>query len=145
MSCCDVCGFIRTLFSKSGATRQMLLPLIKKDASAKQSQQYQVAHSITACRPWNNNLESVEFSSIWFSQNSIGFDGVWELFEILTGWFCNTCDHTLKLFQTWNFLSFCFMNLVIQLRGSLPERIYNPITAMGFSAMFTFQLDNTKK
>jgi hypothetical protein len=25
---------------------------------------------------------------------------------------------------------------------SLPERIYNPITAMGFSAMFTFQLDN---
>ena len=26
-----------------------------------------------------------------------------------------------------------------------PERIYNPITAMGFSAMFTFQLDNTKR
>ena len=26
----------------------------------------------------------------------------------------------------------------------LPERIYNPITAMGFSAMFTSQLDNTK-
>ena len=25
----------------------------------------------------------------------------------------------------------------------VPERIYNPITAMGFSAMFTFQLDNT--
>ena len=25
-----------------------------------------------------------------------------------------------------------------------PERIYNPITAMGVSAMFTFQLDNTK-
>ena len=24
------------------------------------------------------------------------------------------------------------------------ERIYNPITEMGFSAMFTFQLDNTK-
>ena len=28
---------------------------------------------------------------------------------------------------------------------TLPERIYNPITAMGFSAMFTFQLDNTKR
>ena len=27
----------------------------------------------------------------------------------------------------------------------IPERIYNPITAMGFSAMFTFQLDNTKR
>ena len=26
-----------------------------------------------------------------------------------------------------------------------PEYIYNPITAMGFSAMFTFQLDNTKR
>ena len=30
-------------------------------------------------------------------------------------------------------------------RISMPERIYNPITAMGFSAMFTFQLDNTKR
>ena len=29
---------------------------------------------------------------------------------------------------------------------TLPERIYNPIAAMGFSAMFyTFQLDNTKR
>ena len=26
----------------------------------------------------------------------------------------------------------------------LPERIYNPITAIGFSAMFAFQLDNSK-
>jgi hypothetical protein len=26
---------------------------------------------------------------------------------------------------------------------TVAERIYNPITAMGFSAMFTFQLDNT--
>ena len=26
-----------------------------------------------------------------------------------------------------------------------PERIYNPIATMGFSAMFTFQLDNTKR
>ena len=28
---------------------------------------------------------------------------------------------------------------------TMPERIYNPIMAMGFSAMFTFQLDNTKR
>ena len=28
---------------------------------------------------------------------------------------------------------------------TLPERIYKPITAMGVSAMFTFQLDNTKR
>ena len=26
----------------------------------------------------------------------------------------------------------------------LPDRIYNPIMAMGFLAMFTFQVDNTK-
>ena len=26
-----------------------------------------------------------------------------------------------------------------------PERIYSLITAMGFLAMFTFQLDNTKR
>ena len=32
-----------------------------------------------------------------------------------------------------------------QQQQSLPECIYNPITAMGFSALFTFQLDNTKK
>ena len=28
---------------------------------------------------------------------------------------------------------------------TMPERIYNPITEMGFSAMFTFQLDSTKR
>ena len=32
--------------------------------------------------------------------------------------------------------------LRIGLKPALPERIYNPITAMGFSAMFTFQLYN---
>ena len=32
-----------------------------------------------------------------------------------------------------------------EFNASMPERIYNPITAMGFSAMFTFQLDNTKR
>ena len=29
--------------------------------------------------------------------------------------------------------------------GILPERIDNPITTLGLSAMFTFQLDNTKR
>ena len=28
---------------------------------------------------------------------------------------------------------------------TMPERIYNPIMAMGFSTMFTFQQDNTKR
>ena len=30
-------------------------------------------------------------------------------------------------------------------KRSWHKRIYDPITAMGFSAMFTFQLDNTKR
>ena len=29
--------------------------------------------------------------------------------------------------------------------NTMLERIYNPITAMGFSAMFTFQMDNTNR
>ena len=36
---------------------------------------------------------------------------------------------------------FHFLDIIV----SWPERIYNPIMAMGFSAMFTFQLDNTKR
>ena len=28
---------------------------------------------------------------------------------------------------------------------TMPKRIYNPITAIGFSVMFSFQLDNTKR
>ena len=31
------------------------------------------------------------------------------------------------------------------LNMTVPKRIYNPIMAMGFAAMFTFQLDNTKR
>ena len=37
-----------------------------------------------------------------------------------------------------------YRNGVYTYRGAWPERIYNPITAMVFLAMFTFQLDNTK-
>ena len=45
----------------------------------------------------------------------------------------------------------CTLKLVIQKRSVttqtklMPKRIYNPITTMGFSKMFTFQLDNTKR
>jgi hypothetical protein len=38
-----------------------------------------------------------------------------------------------------------FVSRKLWLSVTMPERIYNPITAMGFSAMFTFQLDNTKR
>ena len=44
-------------------------------------------------------------------------------------------------FQFWTSISLFYLNLNLP----LPERIYNPITAMGFSAMFTFQVDNTKR
>ena len=39
--------------------------------------------------------------------------------------------------------SFTFCHPFIQ--QIMPKRIYNPITAMGFLAMFTFYLDNTKR
>ena len=46
-------------------------------------------------------------------------------------------------------VSLVTQNIQRILRGvseeSQPQRIYNPIMAMGFSAMFTFQLDNTKR
>ena len=38
-----------------------------------------------------------------------------------------------------------YKEIISQTCVVVPERIYNPITAMGFSAMFTFQLDNTKR
>ena len=31
------------------------------------------------------------------------------------------------------------------IRKIMPKRIYNPITAMGCSTMFTFHLDNIKR
>ena len=41
-----------------------------------------------------------------------------------------------------NFLK--IINMILN-ENTMLERIYNPITAMGFSAMFTFQLENTKR
>ena len=45
-----------------------IAPNKKRRYSAKQSQPYHVARSIAACRPWNNNIESVEFDAICFSE-----------------------------------------------------------------------------
>ena len=42
------------------------------------------------------------------------------------------------------FIAVIFVEDLMSFIQILPERIYNPITAMGFLAMFTFQLDNTK-
>ena len=50
---------------------------------------------------------------------------------------------TLTLFEFLNCQTFCGM--LQYTINSMPESIYNPITAMGFLAMFTFQLDNTKR
>ena len=41
------------------------------------------------------------------------------------------------------FLELHLLDLCVDM--AKPERIYTPITAMGFSAMFIFQLDNTKR
>ena len=63
-------------------------------------------------------------------------------------------DETLLKLH-FNFYTYKFYNFIEKAKKFLektpisnvskPERIYNPITAMGFSAMFTFQLDNTKR
>ena len=48
----------------------------------------------------------------------------------------------------WYYEELLRLHIVVKVRStrqSMPERIYNPITAMGFSAMFTFQLDNAKR
>jgi hypothetical protein len=51
-----------------------------------------------------------------------------------------------KAFQSFTTrkTKYCTLIANVQAGQTLLERIYNPITAMGFSAMFTFQLDNTK-
>ena len=60
--------------------------------------------------------------------------------------FTNASWKYLPTVADWTHL----FNLSSNLGGSdqirvMLERIYNPIMAMGFSAMFTFQLDNTKR
>jgi hypothetical protein len=55
------------------------------------------------------------------------------------GLFCRFLQQDSSTLHCW---TICCLN---QRGKTLPERIYNPITAMGFSAMFTFKLDNTKR
>ena len=51
----------------------------------------------------------------------------------------------LKIKVNTVFSVYIVFTLIFNASDIMPERIYNPITAMGFSAMFTFQLDNTKR
>ena len=51
--------------------------------------------------------------------------------------------HYAQLFQISS--KNCKLSPLAENNCSEVERIYNPITAMGFSAMFTFQLYNTKR
>ena len=57
-----------------------------------------------------------------------------------------SCFFCYAIFFTYYFLQF-HMEICLPFGSGIvkAERIYNPITAMGFSAMFTFQLDNTKR
>ena len=64
----------------------------------------------------------------------------------------NTLCESLEIWESQiglQFIDMLIMNIMgkkwIPAQASLPDRIYNPITAMGFSAMFTFQLYNTKR
>ena len=58
--------------------------------------------------------------------------------------FWNTQFVSALIFQ-YNKKDLNIKNFFQQENETMLERIYNPITAMGFSAMFTFQLDNTKR
>ena len=54
-------------------------------------------------------------------------------------------DFSIGEKQKRNYDDKMYLLSVQEVELTLPERIYNPITAMGFSAMFTFQLDNTNR
>ena len=55
------------------------------------------------------------------------------------------CLFSGKTFDSMQKLPLKKLKLQMNIYFTKPERIYNPITAMGFSAVFTFQLDNTKR
>ena len=74
-------------------------------------------------------VEILQTTSEFFKNSDKNSDQKSSQLHILTG-DDNGQVHVCMYLQFWN---------------SKPERIYNPITAMGFSAMFTFQLDNTKR
>ena len=48
--------------------------------------------------------------------------------------------HCRKKLEDFSILDLDFCQL-----PTMPERVYKPITGMGYLAMFTFQLDNTKR
>ena len=53
-----------------------------------------------------------------------------------------------KIYKYFKYGSKFDFKVLVMMKKKHPitlERIYNPITAMGFSAMFTFHLDNTKR
>ena len=55
-----------------------------------------------------------------------------------------TLDVKKRSFKVVNRMKFksSFLLLPAEYSRAFPEHIYNPITPMGFSTMFTFQLDN---
>ena len=57
----------------------------------------------------------------------------------------NSPSKSMMLFSRNFFASKPRKNLFVSQSVTLPERIYNPITAMGFSAMFTFQQDTKRQ
>ena len=64
---------------------------------------------------------------------------------IRPGKLLNQCFGNFKSKTLYNFNITSVVYFLCTNGHTYPERIYNLITAMGFSAMFTFQLDNTKR
>ena len=76
--------------------------------------------------PDSRVIDLVEiFLIVFFTFIGVFTRNIWDIFSNILG---KIFYHFL---ENWTF-------------AILPERIYNPIKAMGFSAMFNFQLDNTK-
>ena len=66
---------------------------------------------------------------------------------------CGSHTHFESKHRVWMVLSTypkmvmvtIYAGAMVLIIKDMPERIYNPITAMGFSAMFNSQLDNTNR
>ena len=66
---------------------------------------------------------------------------------VLSSWKVNIAVNLIAVNGVIDMLSMVVLELVILIGQAvtMPELIYHPITTMGFSAMFTFQLDNTRR
>ena len=69
------------------------------------------------------------------------FHGLWIFFFSLKSRTFGLGSWAVKFWGIWGI----FGKIISTQFGTVPKCIYNPNRAMAFSAVFTFQLDNTKR